>query len=205
MLIRKILLCLAGLLFVHSLSAQRRQLTLDLFGNATTLPTHPVQIFKPVHPGLTIGMEFPYNDNTKHRIGQTVKLGLFYHQLVQTGVQLYSELHYSYQVKGGFGLDAQAGIGYIHSIPNHQIFKLNNGVYEKKTNLGKPEFMGSIAIGAGYYINPEKTNRIFASYQFWLQAPFVNQYVPVLPNTALHIGYARTLSPVVHKTITPVF
>jgi hypothetical protein len=30
--------------------------------------------------------------------------------------------------------------------------------------------------------------RFFLAYQFWLQTPFIKQYVPLLPNTALHLG-----------------
>lgn len=40
--------------------------------------------------------------------------------------------------------------------------------------------------------------RFFLGYQFWLQSSFVEQYVPVLPNTALHVGVSialRTSSP----------
>ncbi|MGZ5304719.1 MAG: hypothetical protein ACXWDO_11440, partial [Bacteroidia bacterium] len=62
----------------------------------------------------------------------------------------------------------------------------SDGVYVRKPNYGKPEAMGSIAVGAGYKINDGV--RIFTNYQFWLQAPFIKQYVPVLPNTALHLG-----------------
>jgi hypothetical protein len=184
-----ILICAFPALGLHA----QKALTFDIFSNATAMPTHPGQLFNPIHPGLTVGAEFRYNHNQTNQLGQTVKVGFFHHSLVQNGIQLYSEFHYNFQSKKRLGFDAFLGGGYIHSIPDHQIFKLNNGVYERKANWGKPEAMGTLSIGTSYLVSsrtepgPEKA-RIFINYQFWLQTPFVNQYVPVLPNTALHVG-----------------
>ncbi len=183
-------------------------LIVSAFSNASALPTSPGQIFEKIHPGIMVGTAFRYNKNQTHQLSQTVKLGFFHHRFVQSAVQLYSEFAYRYELKNGLGFDAMAGAGYVHSIPHTEILVLNNdGVYEKKTNLGKPEFMGSTAIGLGYTFKKnqflrKKTHpiylahpiRIFANYQFWLQAPFIKQYVPVLPNTALHIGLAYQLN-----------
>ncbi|RYD83453.1 MAG: hypothetical protein EOP53_00810 [Sphingobacteriales bacterium] len=181
--------------------------SVSVFSNASALPTSPGQIFEHMHPGLDIGTSFRYNRSEKHQLAQTVKLGFFYHRFVQSAVQLYSEFAYRYELKNGLGFDALAGAGYVHSIPNTEILELNDqGVYEKKTNLGKPEIMGSFAIGAGYTFNkryresiakhtwnPPRLYRIFINYQFWLQTPFINSYVPVLPNTALHLGFSYPL------------
>jgi hypothetical protein len=146
-----------------------------------------------MHPGIDIGTAFRYNRNEKHQLAQTVKLGFFYHRFVQSAIQLYSEFAYRYELKNGLGFDAMAGAGYVHSIPNTEILKLNsNGVYEKETNLGKPEIMGSFAVGAGYKFANDV--RVFTNYQFWLQTPFINSYVPVLPNTALHLGISCPLN-----------
>jgi hypothetical protein len=183
-------------------------ITLDVFSNATTLPTRPGSLFKPIHPGMTLGGDFRYNKNDTNRLAQTVKLGIFHHGLVQTGIQLYSEFHYSHLFKKRLTIDAFIGGGYIHSIPDHQIFVLKNGVYEKKANWGKPEIMGTFSVGASYITDSWKRDprtRIFVNYQFWVQTPFVNQYVPVLPNTALHIGCAKTIHPRGRRTITPRF
>jgi hypothetical protein len=50
--------------------------------------------------------------------------------------------------------------------------------------------MLSAAIAAGYdfQVKGKMPLRLFLQYQFWMQTPFVNKYVPLLPNAALHIG-----------------
>jgi hypothetical protein len=179
-------------------------ISVSVFSNASALPVNPRQIFDRIHPGITVGTSFRYNRNEKHQLAQTVKLGLFYHRFVQSAFQLYSEFAYRYELKNGLGFDGMLGAGYVHSIPATDILELNNdGVYERKPNYGKPEIMGSIAIGTGYTFNKWGRGyhpRIFVNYQFWLQTPFINQYVPVLPNTALHVGFAYPL----HKYGPPI-
>lgn len=169
--------------------------TFSVFSNASALPVNPRQIFAHMHPGFTIGASFRYNTSPKHQWGQTVKTGFFYHRYVQGAIQLYSEVAYRYELKNGLGFDLMGGAGYVHSIPDTEILELNSdGEYVRKPNYGKPEFMGSIAAGAGYTFNgsshkrPAHPVRVFTYYQFWLQTPFINQYVPVLPSTALHVG-----------------
>ncbi len=83
------------------------------------------------------------------------------------------------------------GVGYAHIFTATQVFRRNNaGQYEEKPNWGRPQVMGTFALGAGYHLNRnrEKPMEIFTRYQFWVQAPYVKKYVPVLPNTTFQLG-----------------
>lgn len=180
-------------------------ISLSLFNNGTSLPgTGFAGIFsRTIHPGITMGTYHLYRQEKKHELFQTLKLGYFYHRHAQHAVQLYSELGYRYLTGSGFYLEGNIGAGYLHSFADLQQFKLEDGQYKKKVNLGRPQIMASLSLAAGYDLKT-KCNlplRLFVQYQFWLQTPFVKKYVPLLPNAALHLGaiYALPKHPVQKK------
>ena len=166
-------------------------ITVSVFNNGTSLPgTGYAGVFsKTVHPGITLGTYHLYQSKKKHELFQSFKLGYFFHRHAQHAVQLYSELGYRYLTASGFYADAALGAGYLHSFADVQQFKFEDGVYKKKPNLGRPQLMATFAVSAGYDFAKQKLPlRLFAQYQFWMQTPFVKKYVPLLPNTALHLG-----------------
>lgn len=166
--------------------------TFSLFSNGTSLPgTGYLGVFsKTIHPGFTAGTYHLYHTGEKHELFQSFKVGFFYHRFVQYGVQLYSEGGYRYLLKNGLFAEGTLGAGYIHSLPDVQQFTFKDGRYVRKKNWGRPEVMITTGIGVGYDLEKKShlPMRIFIQYQFWLQAPFINNYVPLLPNTALHLG-----------------
>lgn len=185
-----------GLFVLHAQTASpapTQPLIVSVFNLGTQLPgSGVIGIFTtPVHPGLSAGTEFRYNQHPFNQWFQTAKLGLSYHQYVQTAVQLYSEAGYRRVIWRGAAAEMRLGVGYLHAFSNTEVFSLKDGTYHKKTNLGRPQFMASGALGLSYLL-PKGQNppRFFLDYQFFLQMPFVKSYVPLLPNTALHIGVA---------------
>jgi len=166
--------------------------SITVFNNGTSLPgSGYLGIFsKTIHPGISLGTYHLYRSGEKHELLQTFKVSYFYHRHVQHGIQLYSEGGYRYLTKSGIYGEALLGAGYLHSIVNQEIFVFKDGKYVKKTNLGRPQLMISTGLGIGYDLEKkcETPLRIFLLYQFWMQTPFVNKYVPLLPNTALHLG-----------------
>ena len=197
-MIRKIKLAIlffAFIFFFGSLFGQDRgqfPIVVSVFNSGSQLPgTGTLGIFtSPIHPGISIGSEYTYNFHPSHQWFQTANLGYFFHQYAQHGIQLYSEIGYRYWFKNGFHFGPLLGIGYLHSIPDTDIFKLDSqGKYQKKTNLGRPQFLADFAFNIGYQFSKENPFSIFMKYQTFFQMPFVNKYVPILPNTALHIGF----------------
>lgn len=179
-----------------SLTGQARDgnlpVSLSIFNNGTSLPGQGYAglMSKTFHPGFSIGLTHNYKTKKTMSLFQTFKLGYFYHRHAQSGIQLYTEAGYRYQSSIGIYGEALLGVGYLHSIPDMQQFKWTEEGYVSKTNLGRPQAMGTVSLVAGYHFKNTKTfpHRLFVQYQFWIQAPFVNKYVPVLPNTALHVG-----------------
>ena len=149
----------------------------------------------PMHLGATAGAEFRYNRKPNYQWFQTAKLGFSHHRYVQSTIQLYSEFGYRQVIVHGTAVELRLGAGYLHAIPAAEIFVLKGDTYKKKTNLGRPQVMTGGAFGFSYtQQKAAKPLRFFVDYQFYLQLPFVKQYVTLLPNTLLHVGVGAPFS-----------
>lgn len=193
------LLVLSCWLFISpNASAQQepkaRHYLVSVFNAATQLPIGDF-FSTPMHLGATAGAEFRYNHKPNNQWFQTAKLGFSYHRYVQSTVQLYSEFGYRRAIWRGTAAELRLGGGYLHAIPAAEIFILKDKVYKKKTNLGRPQAMAGAALGLSYtQQKAAKPLRFFLDYQFYLQMPFVKSYVPLLPNTLIHVGAAAPFS-----------
>ncbi len=186
-----VILLLAGL--PGRAQQQSWPLHASLFSNATLLPPGVLtRIFAgPLHPGVSVGTAYTYYRNGRHEFLQTVKAGYFYHRYVQQAVQLYTEAGYRFHTRSGLDLGTLIGGGYLHAIPATQTFEWNGqSGYARKVNSGQPRTMLSATLELGYTPPAliDAPVRFFLGYQCWFQFPFVAQYLPVLPHTALHVG-----------------
>ena len=174
---------------LHAQQSQDFPISVTAFNTATLLPGGAkLGVFGiPIHPGITVGSEYTYSKGQKHEWFQTLRLGYFYHRYIQHGLQLYSELGYRYHFNASWDLGTRLGVGYLHAFNDRGQFELNGeGVYEKLPNTGRPQFMGAYSFGPGYTFGNEM--RVFLHYQFALQLPFINEYVPVMPSSNVHLG-----------------
>lgn len=165
---------------------------LSFFNNGTFMPGKGILgVWSPTfHPGLSLGTRFYYTQKEKSQWFQAAKLGYFYHRHAQHGVQLYTELGYRYKFTPAWYVEPKLGAGYLLSIPAMQLFEFKDGTYQQKTFKGRHQFMAGLNLSLGYSFR-QKTELpldVFFGYQFWVQSPFVNKYVPVLPNNSVHLG-----------------
>ncbi len=142
-----------------------------------------------LHPGVEIGTGFNWRTKARHDWFQTFQLGYSYHRFVQHSVALYSETGYRYKLFTTFAAEAKLGAGYLHAIPVGKLFKLeDDGTYERKTNLGRPQGMVAFSLGVNKKITPAGL-KIFIQYQQRIQMPFIKSYVPLLPTNMLMAGF----------------
>lgn len=171
-------------------------LSLSVFNNGTALPGSGFAGVwnRSVHPGLQAGYQHTYRKRPNSSLFQTAKLGYFYHRFAQQAIQLYTEVGYEYRLAFGLYGALTAGGGYLHAFPGVEVYKMHNGNYKTGAGWGRPQAMFSTALTVGYDLErcTSVPVRPFVQYQFWMQAPFVKGYVPLLPNTALHIGIQYT-------------
>jgi hypothetical protein len=187
---------LASFIFIYSGNAQKDTtgfpVIFSLFNNSTLLPGKGVMgiINTPVHPGLRVGSSVTFNESRKSVLLETFNLAFYYHKLSQTGIQLYSELWYRHKLINRLEIGGQVLLGYMLAKPDLQVFELkNDGNYTDKSIL-RSQIIAGAGLGLSYKIfqNTEHPLQIFMNYQFYLQMPFVKNYVPMLPNTSLHMG-----------------
>lgn len=172
-------------------------ITLSLFSNATKLPGSGFAgvLNTPLHPGFTFGKEFRYKQTETNCLFQTVKARYFYHRLAQHVIMLFTEGGYRHTFHCGFSMQSLLGAGYLHSIPDLEKFEQDDsGEYVRVGRYGRPQGMAGITLGIGYNICKSQPMRIGLDYQIWFQFPFVAEYVPVLPNNALHLTFSCSLS-----------
>jgi len=152
------------------------------FGSFSSLVT------KEYHPGFEIGTGFSWQAKEKHEWFQAFRFGYSYHRFVQHSISLYSEFGYRYRFLKSFSAESSLGAGYLHAIPDVDVFVLKpDGTYKKKTNLGHPQAMACLSVGVDKKITSGGTT-IFLNYQQRLQFPFIKSYVPLLPSNLVMLG-----------------
>ena len=92
----------------------------------------------------------------KNQWFQTAKVGIFYHQLAQTAIQLYTEAGYRRVFSDKFSGDFRLGGGYLHAISATEVFEqTESGSWEKSNSIGRPMGMFTGSLGANYYLNED--------------------------------------------------
>ena len=167
-------------------------LKISIFSNQTYMPfvgfSNTWQA--KMHPGLAVSFE--ENLKQKQHLGYYYSLnaGVFNHRFIQTGIQLYGNIGYRFNLTHKFYISTEYGLGYLHSIKHQTTFKADaEGNYSKISNFGRAQLMTGIGLGFGKQLTlASKAVRLYIKYQPWFQLPFIKSYVPLLPNNSMHLG-----------------
>jgi len=193
----KSFLTLVVCLMVFSSFAQHKltQLTFETGNAITALPFvgAPQLLYSNYHPYTTVGARLVWKEKGKHAWEQSFNLGYIYHRFVQHSIPLLTETIYRYDFNTSFSVRAHLGVGYLHSIPATDRFKLNDqGEYEKIKNPGRAQAGVKFSISAAYALSPDL--QLSLNYGVLGQLPFVKSYVPLLPYNTLQLGIAKNIS-----------
>jgi len=163
--------------------------SISLFNESTAIPFTKV-VTLPVHPGIQIGTDFNYRVKEHSRLFQTANISYFYHNHLNQGIGINSELGYEYRTGFGISLGGLLGIGYMHTFATTEEFSFSNGQYEKKADSGNARFFPSLSLDAGYFIfrGSEQSPKIFIRYQVWIEYPYSPDFIPVMTHVNLHAG-----------------
>jgi hypothetical protein len=189
------------LTIAFSLQAQTRKgkaLSLALTNSQSAFPFNKFGALftKELHPGFEVGYEFNWRTAKKHDWFQSFRAGYFYHQFIQHGIPLYTQLGYRFKWKEHWRAHSALGLGYLHSIPDAGVLKLNDeGEYEKAKGIGRPQALINLSFGMQYNLkmNGSRPLAIFLQYQQQLQTPFIKSYVPLLPYNNVGLGVKMPL------------
>lgn len=138
-------------------------------------------------PYLEIGHGWALRQREQHSFWLDVNLGYFNHQFIQQALPLMVSFQYNFHFNQKISAFSALNAGYIHAFPHEGRFVLNDqGAYEKKRSLGRPQAGFGISLGGNYKLNDRLSALL--SYNVLMQAPFVNTYVPLLPYGILQVG-----------------
>ncbi len=142
--------------------------------------------YKDFNPGFSFG---PSKNifHSKH-VFLGLRLHYFHLQKVQHCVAFAGEAGYKIELPAGFSFQPNLGAGVMQAFPEGKLFKLNSeGEYVRKRNLGRTQILLLLNERLEKKIT-SKGLTAFLAYQQILQAPFINEYVPLLPFNSLLIG-----------------
>lgn len=198
-MIKKPLLLFFALVFSYNSNAQCRffkntdSYRFSVFNNQYYYPFVGIKnVFtSKYHAGISAGIINNIKEKKKSTIYYDIRLGVYHHRFIQTGIQLYSNIGFRYKLPKQFYVSSEIGAGYLHAILHQKIFKADeNGNYSKVRTIGKPQTIFALGISAGKQVKIcKKQSNIFISYQPWFQLPYIKSYVPLLPNNSLHLGF----------------
>jgi hypothetical protein len=162
-------------------------LEISIYNNSTLLPGSGYLGFigHPVHPGLSIGTYITHKTWKRSDLIESFRLGGNYQKYFQLAFDLNTEILFRYHIKH-FGLEPQLLIGYRLAKSDLQEFEWDGSTYKRIKFPVKSQFIGGAGLGFSYTFS--NNIRVFLAYQFYLQLPFIREYVAILPNTALHLG-----------------
>jgi hypothetical protein len=163
-------------------------INISVFNEATAVPF--TRFFTtPVHPGIQVGTEFNYKIKEHGRLFQTANLSYFYHNYLNQGIGITTELGYEYRFTFGLAFEGLLGVGYLHTFATTEEFVFNDGQYEKKTDIGNSRLYPTLSLDIGYYFRPGITSpKIFLRYQAWAEYPYSPGFIPLMTHINLHIG-----------------
>lgn len=182
---------------ITSYAQKEKYYSFALTNNHTAYPFQSFsKLFtKDFHPGFLVGYGFNWKSKPKHDWYQEFAAGYFYHQFVQHAIPVNTQFGYRYKTKGRLQASAALGAGYLHSIPDADVMKLNSdGEYENAKGIGRGQVMIKFSLGPEYrFTLKDRTASAFIRYEQMLQTPFINSYVPLLPYNSLAIGIKTNL------------
>jgi hypothetical protein len=174
-----------------SLTAQQksRPITLSFFNESTSIPFTRL-VTTPVHPGLQVGTEFVYKRKKTGKFFQIANISYFFHQHLNHGIALSTEIGYEHRTCTGLSLSGLAGIGYLHTFATGEEYKLVDGEYKQHTDKGNARLYPSLSLGLGYYFRAKdpRSAQVFLRYQGWAEYPYSPGFIPVMTHTNLHLG-----------------
>lgn len=184
-----LLLCLLSCCLGSKAQLRTFPIKISVFNESTAIPF--TRFFStPVHPGIQIGTEFNYKRKKCTRLFQTLNISYFYHNHLEQGAALHTELGYELRIRKQFSVSARLGIGYMHTFNTAEEYTLEDGHYVKKTDEGNSRICPSLSFDLGYYLkkaNP-KSPQLFISYQSWAEYPYSSTLIPLMPHVSLHFG-----------------
>lgn len=178
-----ILLTFLLLIFLSPKGYSQKNISIAVINESIAFP---FTRFFPVHEGIEIGTNLFEKEKTNGIKQINAYLGAIRHESIANSFYLKGEYLYRYQATKAIGIDALAGIGYMHTFYPGNVYTQNaSGKFQKEKQIGRPHLIANVGIGTTYtgWNNFEP----FAKYEFLIETPFGNG-IPIIPHSILKLG-----------------
>ena len=183
------------LLFSFSLQAQNAITPKDQYYRFAISNSHtakPLGSFlslfhKEFHPGFEISRGKILKQANKHQWLGELTLSYLYHRWVQQNLAVSANGGYRRWLGESWGASVKLGAGYQLSMPAGKVYTITDNGLKENGYVLRSQVVAALAIVADRKISAIGT-KVFMEYQQKIQAPFIKEYVPLLPYNTLLIG-----------------
>ncbi|MEW2923297.1 hypothetical protein AB1A65_17640 [Muricauda sp. ANG21] len=161
----------------------------SIFNESTALPFSGFD-FKPLHPGVQMGMETPLKTTPDHKTFISMNIAFTFHKELFQAVSLNLTLGHDIKMDMGVSLKGGLGVGYTHTFNVNEAYRFSHGEYRKTNDSGNSRFTPSISLGLGYRFDPNdfESTEVFIQRQYWLEIPYSPGFIPLMSHTNSSIG-----------------
>ncbi len=149
--------------------------------------------FSPVRIGGNVGASYHLNKSNTHQLRQAFQLGGFYHQDLQTAVQLYTEFQYEWHFRQFYLMPLAIGGGYTASFPDMTSFSWDGTKYVQVPTAMRHNFLVSLGPTISYETPLKIANKPLSftvAYRMQVQGIIVQNTVPIMAYSSLQLGAA---------------
>lgn len=144
-------------------------------------------VYRDIHPGFEFSRGKILKNKNNHQWLGELTIGYLWHRWVQHNLALSVNGGYRKVLGENWGATAKIGGGYQVSMPTGNVYAITDDGVKAKGHVLRSQVIAAISLSADKKINV-KGVKAFMEYQQKIQAPFITEYVPLLPYNTVLIG-----------------
>ncbi len=151
------------------------------------------KLFYATNLSFSTGTEFYYNQNKKHRIGQTLNLGYSNNDVLGDQIRLRSNFFYRYTNKTGIFADLGLGLGFLRQFHPREIYEFDaqTGTYNPVKDPGTTSTFAGYDLSLGYNFMEKQIfpASVFIKLRNYVQVPYLGtEDFPIMLHTITELG-----------------
>jgi len=189
------------LFFILSYSLPAQEITptiplrIGIFTHSIGMPFNK-PIKQPLNWGITAGTSFYYKQKNRNSFGQSVDLAWYRHKELGHGLMIKTDVFREYTFDFGLSLRAKAGIGYLHTFNEKDLYELGeSGNYEKINDRGRSSLLIGFGTRIGFDLGKASNPGLkpFVEYEWRGQIPH-STFVSLFPHSFFTVGAEYPIS-----------
>jgi hypothetical protein len=143
--------------------------------------------YRDIHPGFEFTRGKILKNKNGHQWVAELTVGYLWHRWVQHNLALSVAGGYRRLLGDNWGAMAKIGTGYQLSMPTGKVYTITGDGVKERGHILRSQGIVTISLDVDKKINA-KGVKAFIEYQQKIQAPFIKEYVPLLPYNTMLLG-----------------